>query len=221
MTVSRILKKGKELLTQTSACVCCRIGHFLKLSKSSCPSCIEFLYQHSHCPLKGILEYFCSLLVTFVNYVVLSFTAEIWRCWNWLTWREVWLMFITMSQLLWYYFHYLICSNSSKDKQCFPFFKLILNVVINSLSIECDRQVYISLSCRYIAILMLDVPFPSPQRPRILVQVPLIYLFIIIFFLRSVKSKLQSNIFDGLWLQLYSVPTSQFSRHEMKKMASK
>lgn len=182
MTVSRILKKGKELLTQTSACVCCRIGHFLKLSKSSCPSCIEFLYQHSHCPLKGILEYFCSLLVTFVNYVVLSFTAEIWRCWNWLTWREVWLMFITMSQLLWYYFHYLICSNSSKDKQCFPLFKLILNVVINSLSIECDRQVYISLSCRYIAILMLDVPFPSPQRPRILVQVPLIYLFIIIIF---------------------------------------
>ena len=77
LTVSRILKKGKELLTQTSACVCCRIGHFLKLSKSSCPSCIEFLYQHSHCPLKGILEYFCSLLVTFVNYVVLSFTAEI------------------------------------------------------------------------------------------------------------------------------------------------
>lgn len=197
------------MLTQTSACVCCRIGHFLKLSKSSCPSCIEFLYQHSHCPLKGILEYFCSLLVTFVNYVVLSFTAEIWRCWNWLTWREVWLMFITMSQLLWYYFHYLICSNSSKDKQCFPFFKLILNVVINSLSIECDRQVYISLSCRYIAILMLDVPFPSPQRPRILVQVPLIYLFIIIIFF-EIQSKVD---YKATFLMVFDYSTILYQPH--------
>lgn len=133
------------------------------------------------------IERYLRILLQFIGYICKQCGAKFYS-WNlkmleyWLTWREVWLMFITMSQLLWYYFHYLICSNSSKDKQCFPFFKLILNVVINSLSIECDRQVYISLSCRYIAILMLDVPFPSPQRPRILVQVPLIYLFIIIIF---------------------------------------
>ena len=46
-------------------------------------------------------------------------------------------------------------------------------ITINIVKLHCISSFKIMLSsyCRYIAILMLDVPFPSPQRPRILVQV--------------------------------------------------